>query len=94
MNDAINAIDHAADKSDRWLFIAAIVLLVFFAVLVWRWMANDREKIADRLTAITDRHIQSQEKLVEVVTNNTHALREVKDVMGFCKMKSGSRSES
>jgi len=85
MSDVTNTIDHAANQSDRWLFLAALALLIVFALIVWRWMSEDREKISKRLTDITDRHIDSQQKLVEVVTNNTHALHEVKSIMAICQ---------
>lgn len=87
MNDLSTMIDHAAQQSDRWLMLFALAILIVFGVVVWRWTIADREKMSKRLTDITDRHIESQQKLVEVVTNNTHALREVKDVMHLCRNK-------
>lgn len=85
MNDPFQVADHIAKQDDRYLVILLIVLIVLAGIAIWRFMASDREKISKRLTEITDRHIQSQEKLSEVVTNNTHALREVKDMMATCR---------
>ena len=53
-------------------------------VFIWRWMVADREKLATRLTDVTDRHIESVEKMSEVVVNNTHAMNEVRNVMQMC----------
>jgi hypothetical protein len=50
-------------------------------------MVADREKLASRLTEITDKHIESTQQLATVVANNTTALQEVKDCMRACKSK-------
>jgi len=92
MNDIERIVDHAAAQNDRWLFLALLVLTIIGTVFFWRWLTGDREKLANRLTEITDRHIASQEKLAEVVANNTSAMREnltvmrdVKDTITWCK---------
>lgn len=85
MNDAQTLIDHASIQSDRWLFLAMLVILLGAGLVFWRWIVADREKVAVRLTDITDRHIDSVEKLDDVVANNTAALREVKDAVSFCR---------
>lgn len=78
MNDTLNAIDRAANADDHWLFVAMLVLLILAAIMVWRWMVSDREKISVRLTEMTDRHITVTEKLSEVVANNTAVLHDVR----------------
>lgn len=92
MSDIINAADHAAMQSDRWLFVATLLILIVGAVFLWRWMTEDRKAVAERLTSITDRHITQSEKLAEVVTNNTAALQtnsqmmaKVADQIGRCE---------
>ena len=87
MPDISKLADHAAEQSDRWLFIAAVIVLIAFALLVWRWIVADRDKLSTRLTEVTDRHIETSQKLSEVVTNNTNALKEVRDVMTLCRNK-------
>ncbi len=79
MNEALKeTIDHAAKENDRWLFVALLVILLIFIGFIWRWMTADREKISNRLTQMTDRHIEVTEKLSEVVANNTAVLHEVR----------------
>lgn len=72
------AADFAAGKTDRWLFLASLIVLLIFIGIAWRWIIADREKVSMRLTAMTDRHIEVTEKLAEVVANNTAVLNEVK----------------
>ncbi len=81
MNDIQNLVDHAAMQSDRWLVLAIMATGGFAMFFFWRWMISDREKLAARLTEITDRHITSQEKVTEVVANNTMVMRETQGAM-------------
>jgi hypothetical protein len=94
MNEVAAATDYASKQTDRWLFIAAIIVLLLVGLLIWRWIVADREKIATRLTVITDKHIESQQKLSEVVANNTAALNRIdrvmtdtNEVLHFCRNK-------
>ena len=94
MTDVAKIADYAAQQSDRWLFIAALVVLLGFGFFVWRWIVADRDKLGKRLTEITDKHIESTAQLATVVanntnalTNNTTALQEVKEVMRGCRAK-------
>ena len=89
MSDIVSIADHAAQETDRWLFICAVVLLIAFALIIWRWIVADRDKLSNRLTEITDRHIESSERLAEVVANNTNALREVRDCMHRARKPEG-----
>ena len=75
MGTLIQAADHAAMQSDRWLFVALLLVFLSGGVVLWRWMVADREAVGKRLTDITDRHIAAGERLAEVVANNTVALK-------------------
>lgn len=93
MNDVKEIINQAATKDDRWLFVALLVIVLLAVVGLWRWLTSDRDKVATRLTEITDRHISQSEHLSTVVTNNTlalqqntEALRRVELVMDHCKL--------
>lgn len=79
MSDTLTTtINNAAKQNDRWLFVALLVILLVVGFALWRWVIADREKLANRLTHMTDRHIEVTEKLSEVVANNTAVLQEVR----------------
>ncbi len=88
MDFILKAADHAAQATDRWMFV--FILIVFLAALtaMWRWFVADRRELAQRLTAVTDRHITQGEELAKVVTNNTAALNEVRGVITKCQFQS------
>lgn len=77
LETATQIADHAARQSDRWLFIATLVLMMISMLALARWFLADRKGLADRLTTMTDRHITQSEDLSKVVTNNTAALNEI-----------------
>ncbi len=76
MNEIKQITDYAANQSDRWLFIAALVVLLLVVALIWKWMVGHVEKVSKRLEAVTDRHIAQGEHMATVVANNTSALEE------------------
>lgn len=81
MNEIKTIADHASNQSDRWLFVALLILAVLAMLMIWRWIVADRDKLANRLTEITDRHIAMTEKVADVVANNTVAFNNLKEVM-------------
>ena len=85
MTDLTNLTDHAAQQNYQWMFVALFILTFIFVIVIWRWVIADREKLAARLTEMTDRHITATEKMTEVVANNTIAMKEVREVMAVCR---------
>jgi len=77
MNDLTQLVDHAAQQSDRWALYMLIGLMIIGFIAFARWMIRDREKVANRLTEVTDRHIAAMAELSRVVANNTDALNRV-----------------
>ena len=75
--EIIKLADHASQQNSMWLFLAALLVLGLFIIIVWRWMVADREKLGARLTDVTDRHIASCERLGAVVEANTAVLKKV-----------------
>lgn len=82
MTDLEILADHAAIQSDRWWVCAVFIVLAIVLVTVWRSLQSDRNKLSDRLTSITDKHISTVEamtaRVTTVVENNTAVLNEVK----------------
>lgn len=98
MSDIINVADHAARQSDRWLFVAMLVIFMIAVATMVRWFIGDREKLSVRLTEVTDKHIAhttaQTERMSEVIANNTAALQsnakaleKVNETMVFCRGK-------
>ncbi len=94
MNEVVTITDHAARQSDRWLFIAILVILLIASVVFWRWIIKDRDKLGARLTDVTDRHIDAHQKLIEVVARNnevvaqnTRVLFDVNATLTYCKTR-------
>jgi len=44
MLELLQVADHASSKSDRWLFVALLVVFIVGAVVAARWMANQNAK--------------------------------------------------
>ena len=88
MTDLTNLTDHAAQQNYQWMFVALFIVTLIFVIVIWRWVIADREKLASRLTEMTDRHITATEKMTEVVANNTIAMKEVREVMAICRVAS------
>ncbi len=76
MNEIKGLTDYASNQSDRWLFVAMLIVLLLVGFFLWKWMVSHVDKISKRLEEVTDRHIAQGERLAEVVANNTAALRE------------------
>ena len=58
MPDPVGIADHAAAQSDRWLFLALLIVVGLCAAFIWRWIVGDRQTIAARLEAVTDRQLK------------------------------------
>ena len=66
-------IDHAAQQSDRWLFLAVLALGGLSGMWLFRWLVGRYTELSSRLAA--------------VIEANTEALREMKDVANGCRRK-------
>jgi hypothetical protein len=96
MNDIAKAVDHASIQSDRWLFIAALVILGLGTVLVIRYLVQTIERMmADHASAresnqglmrqiVSDQHA-TNEKLAVVLDRNTTALDENTQEIRRCR---------
>lgn len=43
LTEATSFVDHAASSSDRWLFLAALALIISFGALAIRWLVTSLE---------------------------------------------------
>ncbi len=85
MSDPVTIADHASQQSDRWLFLALLVVVGLCAVGIWRWIVADRQSISSRLEVMTERQLKQAEFLATVVANNTVALGKVVNTIQLCR---------
>jgi hypothetical protein len=83
----IKAVDHAADMNDRWLFLAAFVLLLLGCGVVIFWLVKQLQAVIADHKALRESHhtalahiIEKQNdtslKLAVCIDHNTAALNE------------------
>lgn len=98
MLTTMDALNHAAMQSDKWLFLAALFVLAFFAWKVIQWLTEKTNtqqselKELIRLVGADSKEIAvllaTKAKVIEsnseVIAQNTAMLREVKEVVGRC----------
>jgi hypothetical protein len=83
----IQAIDHAAGMNDRWLFLAAFVLLLVGGGVVIYWLVKQlqtviadhkelREAHHSALAQIIEKQNETAMKLAVCIDRNSEALRE------------------
>ncbi len=75
MNTAafLQAVDHAAGKDDRWLFLAAFCLLLVLCGLVIYWLVKQLQSVLADHKSLRDAHHGALEKIIN--TQNETALK-------------------
>lgn len=94
----MEALDHAAAQSDKWLFLGALFLLAFFAWKVIQWLSNKTEaqqtELRELIKLVTADSkeiavlLATKAKVIEsnseILRQNSEMLREVKEVISKC----------
>jgi uncharacterized membrane-anchored protein YhcB (DUF1043 family) len=87
--DWVGVVDRAAGMNDRWMFVAALVLLGLLAAAVARYFVKQYERLQAEhqqvLATLMGRQEERQTELVRVVAANTEALRAVSQELRWCK---------
>jgi hypothetical protein len=94
--DLLRLIDYAADKNDRWLFIAALIVLGVFVWFVLRSFMRQHERlISDHRKARNDYQTSlrklvgeqsaANQKLIACLDNNSKVLQECRDELRLCR---------
>ena len=81
MNEVAKITDQVANKSDRWMLVAMFIIFMLAVLYAVRWLVADRERMATRLTTITDQHITATQEMSKVVANNTSALERFEETL-------------
>ena len=96
MNDLVQLTNHAATQSDRWLFIASLVVLGVFGALVMRYFVRQHERLIDDHKQARDTYQESlrlmvaeqsaaNQKLIACLDSNTRVLEECRDELRFSR---------
>ena len=102
-SEFINAVDHAAGMSDRWLFVASLVVIGLFGIRVMRYFVKQHERlIADHrssmecyqssLRGVVAEQSAANAKLVICLDNNTRVLEQCRDELRHARSR-GSASQ-
>ena len=86
-SDFLRAVDHAAAMNDRWLFLAAFLLLIAGCGVVIYWLVKQlqsliadhrllRESHHNALAQIIEKQNETSLKLAICIDRNSEALRE------------------
>jgi HD-like signal output (HDOD) protein len=103
IHDAIELADHAARQSDRWLFIAALLIMIGGAFLAMRFLVSQNNRLIDdhakardsyqsALTSIVEKQNATCQHLGEVVTRNSLALDECASEIRLCREQRDRRA--
>ena len=90
MSDLVEAANHAAAQTDRWLFVASLIVFGVFAVTVMRYFVRQHERLIEDHQMARDSYQESLRgmvaeqsaangKLVTCLDRNTQVLEECRD---------------
>jgi hypothetical protein len=86
-SEFLNAVDHAAAMNDRWLFLAAFILLLLGCGVVIYWLVKQLQSVIadhrqlrdthhDALAQIIEKQNETAMKLAVCLDRNSSALQE------------------
>lgn len=75
-SDFINSVNQAEKASDRWLFLAAFIIILIFCSLVIRYLVKDRE------TARTEHSVQLKDAYGQAETSRKEHAMALKEMYG------------
>ncbi len=98
MNEWIEITGLAASQSDRWLFIASLVVFGVFAGCVMRYFVRQHERLIEDHKQARDTYQESlrsmvteqsaaNQKLIACLESNTRVLEECRDELRFSRME-------
>ena len=96
VSDYLRVVDYAAAKNDRWLFIAALVVLGVFVWFVLRSFMRQHERLIsdhkkarnayqNSLRNLVSEQSAANQKLIACVDNNTKVLQDCRDELRLCR---------
>ena len=100
MIDIINAADHAARQTDRWLFLTSLIVMGVCAMAVARFFVkqylrlteehrSDQEKYQSSLLTINAQSNETAKILAVSIDRNSEALKDCAESVKICRERSG-----
>jgi hypothetical protein len=100
MNELMTAAKEAAARDDRFLFIAALIVLGLFAAAVARYFVIQHEKLIQdhkqardlyqtSLQRMVAEQAAAMEKLIACLNNNSRVMEECRDELRFARLTRG-----
>jgi hypothetical protein len=97
-SELIQAVNEAAAQSDRWLFIASLVVFGVFAAGVMRYFVRQHERLIedhkqardayqDSLRGMVAEQSAANAKLITCLESNTRVLEECRDELRFSRLE-------
>ena len=96
--DLVQVVSAAAAQSDRWLFIASLVVFGLFAGAVMRYFVRQHERLMadhklardsyqESLRGVVAEQSAANAKLVTCLDNNTRVLEECRDELRHARLE-------
>ena len=100
MEPLMELTNEAAQRDDRWLFIASLVVLGCFAVATMRYFVRQHERLIEEnneartdyqssLRGIVAEQSAGNAKLIICLDNNTQVLEQCRDELRLCRAEKG-----
>lgn len=98
MNELIQMTNQAAAQSDRWLFIASLVVGGVFAAGVMRYFVRQHERLIDdhkqardsyqaSLRGMVKEQSEANQKLIVCLDNNSRVMEECRDELRVARIE-------
>ena len=98
MNELVQMTNQAAAQSDRWLFIASLVVCGAFAAGVMRYFVRQHERLIEdikqardsyqtSLREIVTQQTEANQKLIVCLDNNSRVMEECRDELRLARME-------
>ncbi len=95
ITDLLNWADHAANKSDRWLFIATLLLLGLVLYMVGKYFVKQHQQLISdhrdaraqyysQLTTINAQQTENNSKMIICLDRNTQLLARTSEALEQC----------
>lgn len=79
MNDAVATLNHAAAQSDRWLFLATLLVLGFGVTWLVRWLVATYANTVKEVSTVVQSNTDAVNNCSKVLTDASEAIRHCRE---------------